>query len=154
MFLSPKAHVFQGTYTRSTVGQSKSINPEYLRALCKILLTSLLHRAEACLVIICGCIPPIKPLFEHIVRGKPLRQSGSAYPSKRSYQVHSSSNNAARKNFKGQSGNMTNVTTVDSDIYSTHPSINPKGIQVERGVEVILSDFEYGKAVPREKDRV
>ncbi len=99
--------------------------------------------------------PPIKPFFERLVSGKPSRQSRSAYPSKRSYQMHSSSNGSAKKSFVGQSENITNITsTVDSGICSTRATINPKGIQVERGVEIVSSDTEYGKGISGNDDKV
>lgn len=119
---------------------------------CNVLLASFLDRAESCLVIVCGCIPPIKPFFERLVSGKPLRQSRSAYPSKRSYQMHSSSNGSAKKSFVGQSENITNITsTVDLGICSIRATINPKAIQVERGVEIV-SDTEYGKGISGNED--
>ncbi len=108
--------------------------------------TCLTNRAEIALVIICGCIPTIKPLFDRAFKGKPLKPSRSAFPSKRSYWMHSNTSISGRPKFISHTGNLTNVTTkVASNIHPADRDFSPQGILVERNVDVVLCDWDSGK---------
>ena len=60
--------------------------------------------------------------------------------------MHPNTNGFNRNKAVGQTGNLTNVTsTVDPNLSSTNPEISPRGILVERGVEIEISDWESGR---------
>jgi len=60
--------------------------------------------------------------------------------------MHSNINDSERQKIAGHSENSTNITsTIDSDIRSTYSSFNPQGIQVERGVDFFVFNWDSRK---------
>ena len=88
----------------------------------------------------------MKPIFDRIIKGTPVRPFRSAYPNNRSYEVHSNSKNPRKTSLFGRSGLSTNITSAaGSDSRSggnTGSAINLRDIRVERGVEIDRFDRE------------
>ena len=95
---------------------------------------------EVALVIICGSIPTVKPIFDHFHKGTPLRPAGVNYRNKNSYKLHSITKGSSKMKFMGRSANFTNVTSTIAlegrSPFETNASPNLRGIHIERGIDV------------------
>nr|UZP47900.1 putative integral membrane protein [Cladonia uncialis subsp. uncialis] len=97
---------------------------------------------ESWLVIICGSIPAVKPLFDRFVKGTPLKPFRADYRNTYGYEVQSSTKISSKPSSTSRYGNSTNVSG-NSDPESPHvlrrdSSINMRDIRVEHRVEVEL----------------
>lgn len=55
-----------------------------------------LYRVESYIVIICGCIPTVIPLFHWLVKGKPIRPARPRL-NPYGYEMHASNDNPTRR---------------------------------------------------------
>ena len=105
---------------------------------------------EVSLVIICGSIPTVKPIYDHFRNGTPVRPAGAKYRGRSSYQLHSSTNASSKNKIMGRSAHSTNTTTtVDSASRSgneTDPGLDFQGIHVEQGVEIDHYESAFSRA--------
>lgn len=61
----------------------------------------LLYSTETFIVIICGCIPTVMPLFDWLVKGNPMRPARPRFNNPYGYQMHSSNRKLITQRFKG-----------------------------------------------------
>ena len=95
-------------------------------------------------MIICGCIPTAKPLYDRLVIGKRIRPVNSPYPNSRSYEMQTEYSQPGRTTLLEQPGNSTNVfSTTESAQWAnkdSQPHIGSKDINVEQSFVVDLHD--------------
>lgn len=92
---------------------------------------------EIALVIICGCIPTIKPVYDYFRNGTPVRPFRSKdYPSKRSYHMHSRTHDSGRTNTVSTDVTSNGMELEDGSFYRPEAGRDAEGIRVKREVEV------------------
>jgi hypothetical protein len=97
----------------------------------RAILTLSLYSIENALVIVCGCIPTLKPLYDKIVKGKPIRPSRSHDNGKGPYQVYSNPSESGKTKLVGQPEYSTNVAS-----RGANDNIQLREIRVEHTVDV------------------
>ena len=103
-----------------------------------------MRRIEVPLVIICGSIPAVKPLYDRLIKGKQLQPAGTQYPSKRSYKMQPETSYQLSRGTVSKTGNIIQVSTVsEHEEQSSHRNDVPFGarsINVQQTVDVQLQD--------------
>lgn len=103
-------------------------------------------------MIICGCIPTAKPLYDRLVTGKRIGPVNFHYPNSKSYELQTEYSQPGRTTLLNQSGNSTNVfsTTENAPCANkdSQPHVASEGINVEQSFVVDLHNH-VPESVPR-----
>ena len=112
-----------------------------------------MHRIEVPLVIICGSIPAVKPLYDRLVKGKELQPAGTQYPSKRNYKMQPETSYQLSRGTVSKTGNTIQVSTVlEREEQSSHRNDVPFGarsINVQQTIDVQLQDQMSQRSLSR-----
>ena len=91
-------------------------------------------------MLICGCIPAVKPLFDRIVNGIPVRPPRAKYYNTYGYEEHSGTKNSGKTSFTSRFGNSTNASGTrepgTSSGLRAGSNINLCDIRVEHRVDI------------------
>lgn len=92
---------------------------------------------EAALIIICGCIPTTKPIYDYFRKGTPVRPFRSGgYPSKRSYQMHSSTKDSGTTNLVSTNVTSNGMELGERAVDKEDAVLGTSNIRVKQEVEI------------------
>ena len=70
-----------------------------------------LYSVESYIVIICGCIPTLVPLYHWLVKGNPIRPARLRFTHPYGYEMHASNDNPARRIVAQRSKDWTQISS-------------------------------------------
>lgn len=100
----------------------------------------MIKRVELSLVVLCGCIPPIKPLFDLLFNGKPISTQASAWSKKSSKTSSTSASGNYSSNLTKSSTKIASISNDQGDSY-----------ELNSGGQILVSrqfDVESGSVPP------